>query len=167
MIEELLASRKLIFCGFHSDRRPSTSVLLGTFLLNVTFHQDHEITPPIMQLKLLLLTLLVSSTIAVDKSKFRTCQNTGFCKRYRDHKPASHVRSPRCLFLFLLCFHFIFFPILSPSRSPFANLTSLFLFFFLSLFLLSLSLYHTHSLTHSLLPSHTHILPHLTTTQKK
>ena len=27
---------------------------------------------------------------SVDRSKFRTCGNTGFCKRYRSHKPSSH-----------------------------------------------------------------------------
>ena len=41
----------------------------------------------------LLQVVLVTTTFAVDKSKFRTCQHTGFCKRYRNHQPASHVSS--------------------------------------------------------------------------
>jgi len=41
----------------------------------------------------LLQAVLVTTTFAVDKSKFRTCQHTGFCKRYRNHQPASHVSS--------------------------------------------------------------------------
>lgn len=55
--------------------------------------------PPIMirsmiRFSLLLLLLTTVTVTAVDKSKFRTCQSTGFCKRYRDHKPASHVSLP-------------------------------------------------------------------------
>ena len=31
-------------------------------------------------------------TNAVDKSKFRTCDQTGFCRRHRKHQPKSHYR---------------------------------------------------------------------------
>ena len=41
-----------------------------------------------------LLACVLSSAIvtAVDKSKFRTCDQTGFCRRHRKHQPKSHYR---------------------------------------------------------------------------
>ena len=41
-----------------------------------------------------LLVCVLSSAIvtAVDKSKFRTCDQTGFCRRHRKHQPKSHYR---------------------------------------------------------------------------
>jgi alpha 1,3-glucosidase len=35
---------------------------------------------------------IANPAAAVDKSKFRTCQDTGFCRRYRRHKSQSHYR---------------------------------------------------------------------------
>ncbi len=55
----------------------------------------------------LVLLLLAHPAAAVDRSKFRTCKDTGFCKRYRDHKPASHVS---CVVVCLL-----------PARGPHAR----------------------------------------------
>jgi mannosyl-oligosaccharide alpha-1,3-glucosidase len=37
----------------------------------------------------------LSVTSAVDKSKFRTCKDTGFCRRYRKHVPHSHYHIDR------------------------------------------------------------------------
>jgi hypothetical protein len=46
----------------------------------------------VMRMMMFFFVLWIGTTAAVDKSKFRTCQSTGFCKRYREHQPASHVR---------------------------------------------------------------------------
>ena len=44
--------------------------------------------------------LLLSSAFAVDHAKFRTCQQTGFCRRHRtDEKPHPYVVAPNSLAL--------------------------------------------------------------------
>jgi len=43
--------------------------------------------PP--SLLLLLLSLLTTASFAVDQTKFRTCSQTGFCKRHRSHTPVN------------------------------------------------------------------------------
>jgi hypothetical protein len=56
-----------------------------------TMHTMHSSSSLLLLLPLLaLLLLLPAPAAAVDRSKFRTCGNTGFCKRYRKREPSSH-----------------------------------------------------------------------------
>ncbi len=48
--------------------------------------------PKAIAILFLLCVVSLQVTNAVDKSKFRTCDQTGFCRRHRKHQPKSHYR---------------------------------------------------------------------------
>ena len=82
----------------HFGRRltPQTSAVRIIILLSekierlqIFLHSGLKfLSSPMWSMRLILAFLVFTFCHAVDRSKFRTCSETGFCRRYRDHSAA-------------------------------------------------------------------------------